>query len=99
MRRLHKGAGMVSHEATTNGDPIHEKVASEVDSGSKGLPSSRTCSKSQERRGDTSEISIRDLVADLKAETIEIRNTYDTQGVEIVNLKQQLSGLRAELNA
>lgn len=90
---------MVSHEATTNGDPIHRKVISEVDSDSKGLPSSRTRSKFQERREDTSEISIRDLIADLEAETLEIRNTYDTQGVEIVDLKQQLSMLRAQLDA
>jgi hypothetical protein len=90
---------MVSQEATTNGDPIHEKVTSEIDSGSKGLPSSRTHSKSQERRGDTSEISTGDLVADLKAESIEIRKMYDTQGVEIVDLKQQLSMLRAQLDA
>ena len=89
---------MVSHEATTNGDPIHEKVTSKVESGSKGLPSSRTRSESQERRGDTSEISIRELIAYLEAETIEIRNTYDTQVVEIVDLKQQLSMLRAQLD-
>jgi hypothetical protein len=100
LRNVHNGQGIESHEAARRDGDKPTEVVSEPVSNMQSQPSSSNRLKSKDRRQDLSEKYNRVLVADLEAveaESSSIQDLYNAQGLEIIDLKGQLSKLRAQV--